>query len=168
LEYGAEIHLGPLELVLGKVHETVSALDKSLKNFKHWTPFISRTLCGEGTSAGAGSFLIDIGSPGQGKIWNVISVCLFANTADYSPVANLTGSTVYIGTAEDFTNSAEVLVPSLGTTTVPGLQTFGHETIWQWPGEHLLFNSVVSGASAGFAVARVLEYAIDDVVPKLI
>lgn len=171
-----EAKAGPvgLEFKLGQIADSLSALDKSIKDFTRDTPFFHRTLNGSGSIAGAGSFLVPLNGPsgyphpGQGKLWCVTRICLFGNTADYSPVANFTGATAYIGPTSDQTQSSLVLVPLLGSTTAPGLQTFGDDTVYQYPEEDLFINVVVSGASAAIATATVKEYAIDDVQPRII
>lgn len=153
---------------LFELNENVSALDKSLKDLSRDTPFFWRTLGGEGVIGAAGSFIIDLGAPTQGKFWVITALNLFSNTADYSPVANLTGASAYISPASDLTSSSLVLVPSLGSTTAPGMQLFGDKTAYQYSNERLLVNVVVSGASGAYANARVKEYATDDVQPRRI
>lgn len=166
--------LGALDLSLGKVHESLSRLDKSIRDFTRDTPFFHRTLAGTGSIGAGGSFIVSLlgpggyPHPGQGKLWCVTRICLFGTTADYSPVANLTGATAYIGPTTDAISSSLVLVPSLGTTTVPGLQTFGDDTVYMYPEEDLFINVVVSGASGASATATVKEYAIDDIQPRII
>jgi hypothetical protein len=171
---GLEVKVGPLELVLGKVEESLSHLDKSIRDFTRDTPFFHRTLAGSGSIGGAGSFLVPLNGPsgyphpGQGKLWCVTRICLFGTAGDYSPVANLTGATAYIGPTSEAPQSSLVLVPLLGSTTVPGIQTFGDDTVYQYPEEDLFINVVVSAASGAFATATVKEYAIDDIQPRVI
>lgn len=122
----------------------------------------------QGGVTGAGTYTLDLGSPTQGKAWCIVSVSLFRQASPFNPPGQLTGATVYLGNAEDNLTDAEVLVPSLGTTTAPGLQTFGNDTIYQFPGENCFIVVTVGGAGQGVGVLKVKEYAIDDILPRRI
>lgn len=117
-------------------------------------------------AAAAGSFIIDLGSPSQGKLWNVTTVMLFKQGAPASAPANFTSATVYMGNMEDNLMDAQVLIPSLGTAAAPGFQLFGNEVQYQWPGENLFIVATIAGASNGTGILKVKEFAIDDIVSK--
>lgn len=142
--------------------DSLDSMDQKLSRMqRRWFP---RRIPSTVTAAGAGTSVIDFGSPAQGKLWNPVAIAIFGAPPTFA-MAALTRVAFTIG---DLNNSTPGQVVAIleGVNLEQFSETFGTEALWAYTTENCFAQCVVTGATTLFATLQVREYNQDDIEPR--
>lgn len=139
---------------LGKAEAEIDGLKSQLKLLSY-AP-IPNSLSQSGVSSAAGTALLKIGRPAQGRMWSVTRICVLG--ADDQTVLAGSKVAIYVGPASQ-PNLSDVVDPGNAADTVPFVQYWNKEQVFVTDKDDLFV--IVYGAGAAQALvanATVIDY----------